>query len=174
MPCGQEQVKGESDLHGSANTLATVQCRNGQRGARMGAEDHEGPWGCSQSMNSGKMMNVHSPGQSRTTAVEIKGSRRKSLSGGQINRPGDWVKMNQKKDWGHAAGVPEAGEIENGSAGQREPSYSRWPQTCSGTSLDRSTAGGRGEKLKCWVLSRQRRGKGMQESDKTMGKMMNH
>ncbi|KAF3814508.1 hypothetical protein GH733_017666 [Mirounga leonina] len=38
----------------------------------------------------------------------------------------------------------------------------------SGTSLDRSTGGGRGEKLKCWVLARQRRGKGMQESDETM------
>ena len=43
VPCRQEQIKEESDLHSSAKTLATVQCRNDQRGARVGAEDHEGP-----------------------------------------------------------------------------------------------------------------------------------
>lgn len=87
--------------------------------------------------------------------------------------------MNQRKDRGDAAGLLAAAEIENGKGREWEhwaPRAELEPVTTNvqGHSHDTSAAGERGGKLKCWALSRQQRGKGMQESDKTMGKRANH
>lgn len=87
--------------------------------------------------------------------------------------------MNQRKGRGDAAGLLAAAETEN----REGRAWEHWaaraelePVTTNvqGHSHDTSTAGERGGKLKCWALSRQQRGEGMQESDETMGETANH